>query len=65
LGNWGLFRVIRAIRIIRNLSDMAEKENVLEKLTPVLLVVTIGLAFAVGILWQKVNSLEGDKKGIK
>jgi len=37
------------------------KENVLEKLLPILLVVTVILAFAVGILWQKVSSLEGGK----
>jgi len=37
------------------------KENVLEKLLPFLLVATVILAFAVGILWQKVSSLEGGK----
>lgn len=29
-----------------------------EKLTPALLVITVGLAFVVGVLWQKVNTLE-------
>ena len=37
------------------------KENVLEKLPPILLVATVILAFAVGILWQKVSTLEGGK----
>lgn len=32
--------------------------GVFEKLTPVLLVATIGMAFAVGILWEKVRNLE-------
>jgi len=34
------------------------KENLLEKLVPILLVASIGLAFVVGVLWQKVSSLE-------
>ena len=33
-------------------------DNLLERLLPVLLVASIGLAFAVGVLWQKVNNLE-------
>lgn len=33
--------------------------NILEKLTPILLVSTIGLAFVVGVLWEKVKNLEG------
>ncbi len=33
--------------------------NVLEKLTPILLIASIFLAFAVGVLWQKVQNLEG------
>jgi protein-disulfide isomerase len=46
---------------------MAEKKvekeagNLFEKLIPILLVASIGLAFAVGVLWQKVSSLEGGK----
>ena len=36
--------------------------NLLEKLVPVLLVASIGLAFVVGILWNKVQSLEGGSK---
>ncbi len=40
---------------------MAEKKksDMLERLVPALLVVSIALAFVVGILWQKVNSLGG------
>ena len=37
------------------------KENVLERLLPILLVATVILAFMIGILWQKVSSLEGEK----
>ena len=33
--------------------------NILEKFSPILLVLTIVLAFAVGVLWQKVANLEG------
>lgn len=39
-----------------------EKTSLLEKLVPVLLIASIGLAFAVGILWQKVNGLQGSDK---
>lgn len=35
------------------------KTAIVEKLTPVLIIVSIVLAFAVGVLWQKVKSLEG------
>ena len=35
------------------------KGNLLERLVPILLVASIGLAFAVGMLWQKVQTLEG------
>lgn len=34
------------------------KGSLLEKFVPVLLLVTVGLAFAVGLLWQKVMTLE-------
>ncbi|MFC1600537.1 DsbA family protein [Patescibacteria group bacterium] len=39
---------------------MANKDNksLLEKLVPILLVASIALAFAVGVLWQKVGNLE-------
>lgn len=43
------------------MSEKPAKEDFLEKLTPVLLVVTVILAFAVGILWQKVGALERGK----
>lgn len=33
--------------------------SMLEKMVPVLLVISVGLAFAVGALWQKVTNLEG------
>jgi len=32
--------------------------NKIEKLTPILLILVIGMAFAVGVLWQKVSVLE-------
>jgi len=35
------------------------KGNLLEKLVPILLIASIGLAFVVGTLWQKVQNLEG------
>lgn len=34
------------------------KSGIFEKLVPILLVLSIGLAFTVGILWEKVSSLE-------
>jgi protein-disulfide isomerase len=43
------------------IAKMAAKKtntNFLEKLTPILLLSTIGLAFVVGNLWEKVNRLE-------
>lgn len=36
-----------------------EKNSMFEKLVPVLLIASIGLAFAVGVLWQKVNVMQG------
>jgi len=38
------------------------KGNILEKLTPFLIVISIALAFFVGVLWQKVNYLSGGTK---
>lgn len=39
---------------------MAKRKSFgLEKLSPILILVSIGLAFAVGVLWQKVENLEG------
>ena len=35
------------------------KGNLLERFVPILLVASVGLAFVVGVLWQKVNNLEG------
>lgn len=34
------------------------KANIFEKLVPVLVILSIGLAFMVGVLWQKVSNLE-------
>lgn len=34
------------------------KSGLLEKIVPILLVLSIGLAFMVGVLWQKVSNLE-------
>lgn len=39
-------------------SNSSKNSSLWEKLVPILLVVTIGLAFAVGVLWQKTKSLE-------
>ena len=39
--------------------SLMPKGNFLEKLVPILLVASIGLAFAVGMLWKKVQNLEG------
>lgn len=36
-----------------------DSSNTLERLVPVLLVATVGLAFFVGVLWQKVSNMEG------
>lgn len=38
--------------------DNGDSKDLLEKLVPVLLVLTIGLAFAVGILWQRVSDMQ-------
>ena len=40
-------------------SSSSSEASMFERLAPVMLVVVIGLAFAVGVLWQKVNNLEG------
>jgi protein-disulfide isomerase len=42
-----------------SMAEEEKKENVFERLTPVLLFGVVLLAFAVGILWQKVSNLEG------
>lgn len=38
--------------------ETAEDKNILEKLVPILLLASIALAFAVGVLWQKVSNIE-------
>lgn len=40
-----------------------EKGNILERLVPILLIASVGLAFVVGVLWQKVSSLESGEVG--
>lgn len=40
-------------------------EKLIDKIAPILLIVTVGLAFAVGVLWQKVSNLEGGTAGTK
>lgn len=40
---------------------MFSRGALLEKFIPVLLIVTIALSFLVGVLWQKVSSLEGGR----
>ncbi len=40
---------------------LTKKPSFIEKLVPILMLASIGLAFAIGILWQKVNELEGEK----
>jgi protein-disulfide isomerase len=43
------------------MSEKGASTNPLEKFVPVLLLASIALAFVVGVLWQKVSSLEGGK----
>jgi len=45
------------------MSEEEKKDNVFERLTPVLLFGVVILAFVVGILWQKVSNLEGGGEG--
>ena len=48
------------------MSHMTKNGNpLLEKLTPILVLTSIGLAFAIGILWQKVTNLEGGGSSVK
>jgi len=42
-------------------SSENKEKSVLERLVPILLVASIALAFAVGVLWQKVSNLESGK----
>jgi protein-disulfide isomerase len=46
---------------MENSSSEPKKKNIIESLVPAILVVTVGLAFLVGILWQKVQNLESGK----
>ncbi len=41
------------------MQETKPRRAILENLVPAILVVTVGLAFAVGVLWQKVQNLEG------
>jgi len=38
--------------------EVSPEKSLIEKIVPILLVLSIGLAFAVGILWEKVSNLE-------
>ena len=38
--------------------EESPKQSLIEKIVPILLVLSIGLAFVVGVLWNKVSSLE-------
>ncbi|MBL7036915.1 thioredoxin domain-containing protein [Candidatus Microgenomates bacterium] len=39
------------------------KSSIFEKFMPMLLIITVGLAFLVGMLWQRVSNLEGGSSG--
>lgn len=39
-------------------SESPMKSNIFEKLVPILVILSIGLSFMVGVLWQKVSNLE-------
>ena len=45
----------------RTKRSKSSRGPIYEKLAPVLIFLSIGLAFGVGVLWQKVKSLEGTK----
>jgi protein-disulfide isomerase len=40
------------------MAEKAKTQGLLDRLVPILLLASIGMAFVVGVLWQKVNSLE-------
>jgi protein-disulfide isomerase len=42
----------------------SSRGSVYEKIAPILIFLSIGLAFGVGVLWQKVKSLEGTKTAV-
>lgn len=46
-------------KLNKETSNNQTKSTVFERLAPALLVITVGLAFMVGILWQKVENLGG------
>ncbi len=50
-----------AYLFIVRIMTMFSRGALLEKFMPVLLVITVALAFLVGVLWQKVSLLEGRK----
>lgn len=41
------------------MASLSKRPSLIEKLVPVLMVASLVLAFAVGVLWQKVNALQG------
>ena len=45
----------------RTRKSKSSKGSIYEKIAPILIFLSIGLAFGVGVLWQKVKSLEGSK----
>lgn len=49
--------------MLKKESSNKSSANVLEKLVPALLIIAVGLAFAVGVLWQKVVNLENGGLG--
>jgi protein-disulfide isomerase len=44
--------------IVMAKDEKTSRQNLIEKIVPILIVLSIGLAFMVGILWQRVSSLE-------
>lgn len=48
----------RILNMAEKAKSSSKAKSLLEKLVPVLLVLSIVLAFAVGMLWQKISSLE-------
>lgn len=44
--------------MVKKREETSEKQNIFEKLAPILMVLSVGLAFMVGVLWQKVTNLE-------
>ena len=45
-------------------SRRKEGKGIFEKLGPVLITISVVMAFAIGILWEKVNNLEGGKVAV-